>query len=256
MSLQESQGRVRWSAMVVLAVAFGTILNIAQSAPRGTDPKTSSKTFHPRLLEIARTYESFGRVDDEFRWAPYRCRMPNPAIARFSASKEATTHGQKLYSLFAENRRAYLDVDLLSIAPIAASSAAPKKKDQPVGQVLVKQSWIPKEIPDNAKGVAPVIRRIEEPAQGKDGKAVKKVQLDHFLPFAKMDGKLYRADKKAALFIMYKLDPATPGTDRGWVYGTVTPDGKQVTSAGRVASCMKCHESAKSDRLFGLSGKK
>jgi hypothetical protein len=31
----------------------------------------------------------------------------------------------------------------------------------------------------------------------------------------------------------------------------VTPDGKQVTSAGRVASCLECHRRAPHDRLFG-----
>jgi hypothetical protein len=51
---------------------------------------------------------------------------------------------------------------------------------------------------------------------------------------------------------MFKLDPSTPGTDRGWAYGTVTADGKQVTSAGRVESCMRCHRKAPHDRLFGL----
>jgi hypothetical protein len=55
----------------------------------------------------------------------------------------------------------------------------------------------------------------------------------------------------AGLFIMMKLDPATPDTDHGWVYGTVAADRVTVTSAGRVASCMGCHESAGFDRLFG-----
>jgi hypothetical protein len=51
---------------------------------------------------------------------------------------------------------------------------------------------------------------------------------------------------------MFRLDPSTPDTDAGWVYATVTPDG-QVTSAGRVASCMGCHEtSATHERLFGV----
>ena len=47
------------------------------------------------------------------------------------------------------------------------------------------------------------------------------------------------------------LDPKTPGTDDGWVYGTVSADGKTVTSAGRVDSCMRCHETRK-DRVFGI----
>ena len=51
---------------------------------------------------------------------------------------------------------------------------------------------------------------------------------------------------------MFKAPPRTIGTDNGWVYGTVTSDGKTVTSAGRVATCMNCHKEAKHDRLFGL----
>jgi hypothetical protein len=43
-----------------------------------------------------------------------------------------------------------------------------------------------------------------------------------------------------------------PGSDAGWIYGTVAPDGT-VTSAGRVANCMGCHTSdARRERLFGL----
>src|SRR5713226_158365 len=59
---------------------------------------TNQERFHERLLEIARTYKDFGRLDDEFRWAPELCRMPRPGVARFSASKEEDTHGKKLYS--------------------------------------------------------------------------------------------------------------------------------------------------------------
>jgi hypothetical protein len=51
---------------------------------------------------------------------------------------------------------------------------------------------------------------------------------------------------------MYKLDPETPDTDEGWVYGTVTGDGAAVISGGRLASCMSCHLEAPHDRLFGL----
>src|SRR5437870_10625362 len=66
------------------------------------------------------------------------------------------------------------------------------------------------------------------------------------------DGRLYRPAARSGLFIMFKTEPGTPGTDEGWVYGTVTADGKQVTSAGRVESCMACHRDAPHDRLFGL----
>jgi hypothetical protein len=43
-----------------------------------------------------------------------------------------------------------------------------------------------------------------------------------------------------------------PGTDAGWIYATITPDGKTLTSAGRVQQCMDCHEAAPHDRLFGI----
>ncbi len=52
---------------------------------------------------------------------------------------------------------------------------------------------------------------------------------------------------------MYKTAPFAPGTDDGWVYGTVTADGKTVTSAGLVESCMSCHREAPRDRCFGIA---
>ena len=56
----------------------------------------------------------------------------------------------------------------------------------------------------------------------------------------------------AGLFIMFRLDPATPDNDEGWVYATVSPSGR-VTGSGRVASCMGCHEtSAIHERLYGV----
>jgi len=63
---------------------------------------------------------------------------------------------------------------------------------------------------------------------------------------------VFRPDQPAGRFIMFKVDPATPDTDEGWVYATVSPAGI-VTSAGRVASCMGCHETAAThERLFGV----
>jgi hypothetical protein len=144
------------------------------------------------------------------------CRAPMPAQARFSKSSDETTHGQKLYSLFAKDRNAYL--------------GAPAKP-APVGQILVKQSWLPEEVKDKSS------------PRGTD-------KLD-FNPYVQRDGKLYKATKLAGLYIMMKLDPKTPGTDDGWLYGTVAADGETVTSAGCVESCMKCHETKK-ERLFGL----
>ena len=83
----------------------------------------------PRLAEIPERYPSYGRVDEVQREAPAACadsvQAPTP---RISASRDPGTHGRKLYYLYARNHEAYRMVRELS---------------QPVGQVLVKESWVP-----------------------------------------------------------------------------------------------------------------
>lgn len=208
-------------------VLLGLLLASCSSAPvNPVDPGHAA-----RLLEIARDYRRYGRVDDLARWAPQLCEMPKPSVARFSASADPSTHGRKLYFLFAKDRRAYM-VDR-------------ERGDQPVGQVLVKESWIPEELRDGSAGIDPE-GRVDS------GEEDPGVRNGRWLPYAERDGRRYHASTMAALFIMFKQDPASAGSDRGWIYGTVSADGKSVTSAGRVSSCMKCHEEAPRDRMFGL----
>lgn len=94
----------------------------------------------------------------------------------------------------------------------------------PVGQVIVKESWTPILVPPG------------EPVKG---------------DIAVRGGQRYRAGEGAGLFLMMKLDPATAGTDQGWVYGVVSADGARVTAAGRLDACAGCHVGAPFDRLFG-----
>jgi len=55
------------------------------------------------------------------------------------------------------------------------------------------------------------------------------------------------------LFFMSKVSEfATPDTDAGWVYGVANPSG-EIQTVGRIDSCIKCHENATNDRLFGLA---
>ena len=144
----------------------------------------------PRLQEISLGYPSYGRVDDVRRWAPMMCKTPAPAPPRVSASRDPETHGRKLYYLYAKNREAYRMV---------------RELPQPVGQVLVKESWVP-------------------------GKPL----------------------TRGPLFVMMKTGEAD--SDEGWVYATFTPDGKTITASGKIASCMECHQSARTnDRLFGVT---
>lgn len=211
------------------------------------DPPAKEPVFHKAFKNAATEYFSWSRVDDEMRWAPELCRMPNPGRAYASESQDEKTHGRKLYSLFAKDRKDYINMTADKLAK--------------VGQVIVKQSWIPEEVTGkdaedlrkvkHNHDVAFSSATIVTPRPGAKDDAPG-FDRDHFFPFVIKDEKVFKASKQSDLFIMMKLAPQTPDTDQGWVYGTVTHDGKTVTAAGKIASCMKCHADAKNDRLFGL----
>jgi hypothetical protein len=238
-----------------------------------TLPSTASISdeWNAKVQEIAKTYPSYGRVDRQYRWAPTDCEMPHPKppSLHVSASDDEATHGQKLYTIFA--KKVYWD----STAPRTAFSRRPTYlppylKDQigkerttsELGQVVVKEAWEPVKVKegDELKDARSKIDPKDSRIKVIDGGKVTNDQLpDHIydhgdivLPYAEKNGQHYQAGGRAGLFIMFKLDPKTPGTDQGWVYATVGKDLKTVTSVGAIASCMKCHQEAKHDRLFGL----
>ena len=113
---------------------------------------------------------------------------------------------------------------------------------------MVKESWIPELVAGPDASYNPGSYR---PVVPDGGDASRSETDDHFYGYAKGEAGVYRAAAPAGLFIMFKVEPATSDTDLGWVYATVTTAG-QVTSAGRVASCMGCHEVADHERLFGV----
>jgi hypothetical protein len=207
---------------------FAPLLIVASCAR--SSESADQPPFQAELLRIAAEYPAYGRVDDLARWAPELCMLPPPSRAWLSESSDATTHGSKLYFLFAKDRAAYVRTP----------------GDSPVGQVLVKESWRPIEAaPQEAEQLAKSLRSFDAPLAEQD-------DAGRYLPFAEHDGRWYRTGDRNGLFIMFKADPATPGTDDGWVYGTVSADGKRVLSAGRIESCMKCHLDAPHDRVFGM----
>jgi hypothetical protein len=215
--------RSRLPFVLVALLPLGGCADPDPPAPNADPP------FQRELLQVAREYKAWGRVDDPMRFGIEYCRMPPPARPAMSASPDEQTHGKKLYSLFAKDRMQYLAV---------------AEKGSAVGQVIVKQSWSAAEVPDMKPGMTDWKRVVPTEDIGAGG--------THFYPYATKGDKVYKAAKPTGLFIMLKLDPKTPGTDDGWVYGTVTADGKAVTASGKVESCMKCHSEAKHDRLFGL----
>jgi hypothetical protein len=218
-------GSVTDAAVTDAPVTDASVMDAAATDASATDAAVidaSPQFFEAQTLAIASEYLAWGRIDDELRWAPSLCRQPLPGVAHSSASNDPATHGQKLYSVFAKHRDNY--------------PAGPH-----ADQVVVKQSWKTELVDDPDASYNPGGWRPDS-----DGG-------DHFYPYARNDGGVYRATEPAGLFVMFKLDPATPETDEGWVYATVSPAG-EVTSSGRVASCMGCHEaSATHERLYGVS---
>lgn len=169
------------------------------------------------LRSIAAEYASWHRVDEWNHWAPELCWI-KPSVGRISASDDADTHGRKLYYLYAKDRAAYV---------------AAREADQPIGQVVVKESWKPVEIGAN--------ETVDEFSRTVDGHSI-----------AERDGKRWKPGAKTGLFVMIKRAADAPGTDAGWIYATTSSDGSVVHESGRVASCMSCHDEGTRDRLFGL----
>jgi hypothetical protein len=224
-------------AAVVVGGCFERTLEEA-SPPAANSPEATA--FHDRLLQIAREYESYGRVDDAPRLVNFACGVPiqprqpgqppDPAGSRLrmSAGGKGAPHARKLYYMFAKQSWA-----CRGAAGLLCSYVSFPGTTSPVGQAIVKESWVPEEV---------------SPESNSPGKTQKGVPHQ----VVEQNGRSYRAARKGELFIMYKLDPSTPGTDNGWVYGTVSADGKQILASGRIESCMKCHQDAPHDRLFGL----
>jgi hypothetical protein len=235
----------RWPYIVLVLFLAGC--SSGQSNDSGADSADPDQVdgragppFDGRLLAVARSYQGYHLIDPLVRWSPLDCRAPRvpvmsePALSR---SRDEATHGRKLYFLFAK---------VIPDTASRPSAYVPTRGPNPVGQAVVKEAWAPEEVADDGSPLRPVSLEVEVRGHSR---------RREFVPYARQGGRLYHAREKSGLFIMLKLDRATPGTDEGWVYGTVTADGLRVTSAGRVESCMGCHRDAPHDRLFGLAKK-
>lgn len=217
-------------------------------ADKAADPE---QQLRDRILEAAQGYRGFDRVDDEARWAPYLCRMPNPSSPRFSASDDTGTHGgQKLYSIFAKDRRAYA-----SLGREARSDESQQCIASRDGQVIVKESWVPKEM----DGPVPVTKERVWRQERVD--ALEKYLTDGTrgtYPFAQYDGKTFYASEQAGLFLMLRANAdnayETAHSVNGWIFATTSPDGKEITALGKIESCAGCHRDAPHDGLFGIPG--
>jgi hypothetical protein len=184
------------------------------ATPAATSGRDVDSPFAKVLKEAVRGYEKFARVTGSARVAPTDCRMPAPPARVSTAGKE---HGGKLYLLYAR----------------FADGLEYVKPNEParVGQTLVKEAW--QRVAGEQQVASEASRRYMAPLEVTEG------------------DKRWHGGDAAGLFVMHKLEPGTPDTDGGWIYGTIDKNGI-VTAAGRVASCMRCHENATEDRRFGL----
>jgi hypothetical protein len=196
-----------------------------------------------RLLAIAQEYEAWPRVSDKAHWAPTLCRVPPTSGALVSGSEDDATHGGKLYYLFASDAAAYQSISEFIAGHEEGDRTVIERNGvrlepgvAPVGLTLVKQSWHAVPFDEQRDGPAEVTDASGEPRRRAAAGA---------------DGKLYVTGEQSDLFVMTKMDPSTPDSDNGWVYAVVSHDQTEVRAAGRIASCMKCHVDAPSDRLFG-----
>lgn len=184
-----------------------------------------------RHVEAIRTasagFRDWGRVDGKPNLAPVLCRAPlpgdygAPSHVRISAADDAP-HGRKLYYLWASDKKRYLDASA----------------EMPIGFSIVKESYEAVTSQPTAYHYDPKTARDENVPP-----------IDYMITDK---GEYLKTGAAKDLYIMTKVGDV-PGADGGWIYGTVAPDGT-VTSAGRVKSCMGCHDSdATHEKLFGLT---
>lgn len=186
------------------------------------------------LLAIADSYKKYDRVSDRTNWSPLDCRINPPTGVQESVSKDSTTHGRKLYYVYAADAKSY---DEMSNLTMPGATPASKPWVNPVGQIVVKEAFKPVEV---------------------DPKDVPKPAVDTFgqrpdLPSdcARIGEKIFKTGDPAGLFMMVKLDPTRAGTDGGWIYGTVSADRKSVKFDGASGACYECHKETTRDRLYG-----
>ncbi len=226
-----------------LAGTFSSLPLLADEKPTGAldahQTQLVERVFAGRLLEIAAEYQQYERVDQTMRWSPALCFLPPDAskppnnLGLISQSTSDASHGKKLYFLYARKPSEYRN----QIWGLSSN----KTQRAPLGQVLVKEAWHP--IKETKSGPASI---------GNTPPATKSSKPRTSKPFAVQGQHKHHAGDKKGLFIMFKTHETTPGTDHGWVYGTVSADAKRVLSAGRVKNCMQCHRDAAYDRQIGI----
>ena len=115
--------------------------------------------FAGRLLEIARNYEGYRLSDEKMRVTAAPCAAVQPhhfihgltpaeRSAKMSSSPDASTHGKKMYFLFIKNGGPFED-------------SGSEKRSQPIGQVIVKEAWVPEEMQGDDRRADAIRRKVK-----------------------------------------------------------------------------------------------
>ena len=189
----------------------------SKPAANSTDDSEQTKMFKKLVHSIMENRKSLEPVSEQVSVAFADCAAPS-IIKRESKPSPKLMISQSSDQDTHGKKLYYLYVKYkekyLQISdPMAKLSRDSRVETSPVGQVLIKDSFF-------------------------HNKSAKDSVLE--------PGKRY------AYFVMTKLKPETPETDKGWIYATVEPDGKTISAVGKIESCMNCHKEANHDRLFGI----
>lgn len=189
-----------------------------------------------RFAEITKEYKSYTLLKGvqvvvtdsaKYEWSQILCFIPadtrehgyviqQDSLFISEASEVMSPHGNKLYRLYIKNFDAY----------VKGGST------QPVGQVLVKETWNVKEVAYDSLNTS--IQQIR----------------------SKNDGKWYTPTTVSELFMMYK-DKESPANDKGWNYGTYSIENQDnqpmLLNDVEKSFCIACHKNTKYDRIFGVN---
>ncbi|HEX4416295.1 MAG TPA: hypothetical protein VH165_00275 [Kofleriaceae bacterium] len=208
-------------ALCLISVSLIAVLSIAAHAGPGPDPRQVAA-----IHAAGEAYPKWRRVDERPNLAPLLCRMPlpedwgTPSHVRRSKA-DAAPHGRKLYYARASDRDVYLNAE----AKI------------PVGFTIVKESF------------EAVRSTVQHAPPNPHSESLELPPIDWMIT---EKGEQLTTGKPTELFVMTKIaDGDAPGSDAGWIYGAISPDGT-VQNAGPIESCMHCHAAAHHERLFGL----
>lgn len=172
------------------------------------------------VRSTATQYRDWERITGTMQWAPTLCIEPPSSSPRFSETPPGTTHGRKLFHLYASDPDAY--------------DSVLNDRDDGRALALVKEVRLPIVLPGSGDFAS--LRRHD--AAG--------------IAVSPEDGRRYTPGEVVALFIMSRSeDVDRQGKDDGWVYGIVDPDEQRVIEAGLIESCVGCHRQAPHGRVFG-----